>query len=399
MAPARIVFHALIAVLFAALPGRAQEPGLPEGFEHFYNLEYDEAIDFFARQVAQAPDSAPGYNHLAQSILYRQMLRAGALESELVSGTNPFLRRARMNPTLEDQKRFDESIRKAMALSEARLKKNPRDTAALYTLGVSYGLRANYNFLVRKAWYDSLRDATTARKLHNKVTELDPSNIDARLMQGIHDYVVGSLPLTYKLLGFLIGFRGDKEQGIRTLQLVGQKGNLNRYDARILLCAIYRRERRSRDALPLLDGLVERFPRNYLLRFETAQMYSDTGQKEKALAVLRRMDSLRQAKAPGFAHLAPEKIRFSEGVIQFWYNDLDQAVENLSRAVERAQDLDLNTALYAWLRLGQTYDLKGQRARAVSAYQQAIRLMPDSDPARESRRYLSSPYRRPRTGG
>jgi cytochrome c-type biogenesis protein CcmH/NrfG len=56
--------------------------------------------------------------------------------------------------------------------------------------------------------------------------------------------------------------------------------------------------------------------------------------------------------------------------------------------------VDLNTGTFAWLRLGQTYDLKGQRALAVNAYQQAVRLAPESDAAKFSRQYLSTPYRR-----
>ena len=46
------------------------------------------------------------------------------------------------------------------------------------------------------------------------------------------------------------------------------------------------------------------------------------------------------------------------------------------------------------MRLGQLYDLKGQRQAALEAYRRAIDYAPASDAARESRRYLSSPYRR-----
>ena len=172
------------------------------------------------------------------------MFRFGALESEMVTGANAFLRRTKMNPTPADQSEFDDAIRKAMALSQARLDKNPKDALALYTLGVAYGLRSNYNFLVRKAWMDSLRDVTSSRKLHHKALELDPSMVDARMVEGVHDYIVGSLPWHLKLLGFLAGFRGDREEGIRTVEDVAAHGDRNRVDAEMLLCVVYRRERR-----------------------------------------------------------------------------------------------------------------------------------------------------------
>jgi len=377
-----------------ALGIAVQDPLIEKGFEHFYNLEYDEAIAAFRRYIERHPREPGGYNHLAQSILYREMLRAGALETELVSGNNPFLRRPKMNPSAEDQRQFDEAIRRSIELSQARLQKNDRDTQALYTLGVAHGLRANYNFLVRKAWRDALRDATTARKLHNRVTELDPNFIDARLVQAVHEYVVGSLPWHWRVLGFLVGFRGSKEEGIRILRQVAEHGQINKMDAKVLLCAIYRRERQPALAVPLIQELLAAFPRNYLLYFELAQMYSDLGDKERALEPLARLERLRASGTPGFNRVPPEKIYFARGNIQFWYRDLDEALENMQRAAAHADVLDLNSGVLAWMRLGQIYDLKGQRQRAIEAYRQAIAYAPESDAAKESQRYLSKPYRR-----
>ena len=56
--------------------------------------------------------------------------------------------------------------------------------------------------------------------------------MDARLVQGLHDYIVGSLPWGWRMLGFLVGIHGDKEKGIRTVQDVAENGKLNRVDAR-----------------------------------------------------------------------------------------------------------------------------------------------------------------------
>jgi len=387
----------VILLLLAPLGARAEH--FSSGLDHFYNLEYDQAIADFEDEIAAKTDLAASYNHLAMAILFREMLRCGALESELVSGTNPFLRRAKMNPSLEDQRAFDDAIRKSMDLSQARLSSDPKDVAACYRLGVAYGLRANYNFLVRKAWMDALRDATAARKWHTRVTDLDPTMIDARLIQGMHDYVVGNLPWHLKLLGFLVGFRGDKQQGIRTLEDVALRGDMNRVDAEVALCAIYRRERLPQKAVPLLESLIARFPRNYVFRFELAQMYGDLGDEGHALAAVQRIEDLKTSGEPGYTSLPSEKIDYARGTIQFWYRDLDRALANMKRVTAHAEDLDLNTGTFAWLRLGQIYDLKRQRSLAVGAYQQAVRLSPDSDAARLSRQYISAPYRRDKTGG
>jgi len=382
------------SLILIPLLAAAQDPLAEPGFVHFYNLEFGEALAAFQAEAAQFPDSADAYNHIAQAILYREMFRSGALESQLVTGTNPFLRRAKMNPSAADDKLFNDAIARAMELAGARLKTNPNDAAALYAMGVSYGFRSNYNFLVHKAWVDALHDATSARKAHHRATETEPDFTDAFLVQGLYDYIVGSLPFHWKALGFFAGFRGNRERGVETLKLVAEKGRVNRTDAAILLCAIYRRERRAQDAIPYLDDLIRRFPRNFLFRLELVQMYGDLGDKAKALEVVTQLDQLKQARAAGLDQLPEEKIRYTRGNLLFWYNDLDAALADMQAVTAKAETLDLNTGVYAWLRLGQIHDLKGRHEQALAAYRATMRYAPGSEAAREARDFMASPYRR-----
>lgn len=390
MPPPRFGF----AALFLLAPVLAQDTAVSRGFEHFYNLEYDQALAEFETAQKQDPQAITPYEHIAQTLLYREMYRNGALETELVSGNNPFLRRAKMNPTPEMQKEFTGAIDKAISLADARLSKNRNDTDALYARGVAYGLRANYNFLVRKAWHDALHDATEARQDCNRVTEIDPTNIDARLIQGVHDYVVGSLPWTWRMLGFLIGFHGDKERGLRTIEDVWHKGKLNNVDAEVLLCALYRREGQPRKALLLLEDLQKRFPRNHLILFEQAQMYSQLGDKSRAIAAVQKIIDMKKAGLPGYASVAWEKIYFQLGNIQFWYNDLDPALDNLKKVTTSHNEVDLNTGVLAWMRMGQIYDMEHRRNEAIDAYKHAIAFAPEAEAAKESKGYISTPYRR-----
>ena len=380
--------------LVSVVPLLAADTAISRGYDHFYNLEYDQALAEFETAQKQDPQAIAPYDHIAQTLLYREMYRNGALETELVSGNNPFLRREKMNPPLEVQNEFTGAIDKAINLADARLAKNPNDTGALYGRGVAYGLRANYNFLVRKAWRDALRDATEARKDCNRVTELDPSDYDARLIEGVHDYVVGSLPWTWRMLGFLVGFHGDKERGIQTIEQVAQKGNRNKVDAEVLLCALYRREQEPKKALPLLEDLQRRFPRNHLVLFEQAQMYSQMGDKSKAIGAVQKIIEMKRAGLPGYARVPWEKIYFQLGNIQFWYNELDPALENLKKVTASHNEVDLNTGVLAWMRVGQIYDMKHERGQAINAYKHAIAFAPEAEAAKESKGYISSPYRR-----
>jgi len=240
------------------------------GFAHFYNLEYDEALADFSAQATRTPTVPDNYNHVAQTILYREMYRAGMLSSDFFVGTK-FVHQPKLPMSEADDQLFRDSLNHAIGLCEERIAAKPDDTEALYAMGVSYGLRGNYLFIVKKEWVNALHDVSEARKLHRRVTELDPDFIDAKLTQGINDYIVGSLPLHWRMFGFLGGFHGDKQRGIRTLSEVAEGGRINRADAMVLLAAVYLREKSPEKAIPVLTELTEEFPKNPLLKVELSK--------------------------------------------------------------------------------------------------------------------------------
>jgi hypothetical protein len=61
----------------------AEENLVSRGFDHFYNLEYDQALAVFQQAASRDPNSPDVHNHIAETILFREMLRDGSLESEL----------------------------------------------------------------------------------------------------------------------------------------------------------------------------------------------------------------------------------------------------------------------------------------------------------------------------
>jgi len=240
------------------------------GFNHFYNLEYDEALAVFTADAARTPSSPDNYNHIAQTILYREMYRAGMLSSDFFVGTK-FVHQPKLPMSEADEQQFRDALNHSIGICEERIAAEPDNTDALYAMGVSYGLRGNFQFIVKKAWVEALHDVSEARKLHKRVTELKPDFIDAKLTQGVNDYIVGSLPLHWKLFGFLGGFRGDKQRGIRTLNEVAADGRINRVDAMVLLAAVYLREKKPEKAIPVLTELTEAFPKNPLLKVELSK--------------------------------------------------------------------------------------------------------------------------------
>jgi len=384
------------AALSAASPPEIEQL-VRQGFEDFYNLDYPQAIDNFEKALALNPSDPELHNHLAQALLYGELYRDGALDSQLVTGNNSFVRRARMEPPPGVERRFLGEIDRAIQLCQQQLANNSQDARALHSLAVAYGLRANWGFLVRKTWMASLSDSSKAHKYDEQVTAIEPANYDARLVQGIYDYIVGSLPWSMRMLGFIAGFHGDKARGIATIEEVTRKGRENRIDAEIVLCALYRREGQAQRAIPLVRELIDRFPRNYLLRFELAQMDASVGRRKEALDTLAGIAKLKRENAPGYGRIPQEKIDYETGNLQFWFDDFENALKNLQKATatpDHLKELDLNTAVLALMRQGQIYDLEHRRDLAVKVYHQAIQLAPDAEAARESEHYVHKPYKR-----
>jgi hypothetical protein len=157
--------EALVGIALLALPtvfaGSLHETVAAQpGFGHFYNLEHDQAYAAFSEQAAENPSSPDTYNHIAQTVLYTEMYRAGMLSSDFVDDTK-FIHQPKLKLSEEEEKQFHAALTQAISLCQERLAANPDDTAALYSIGVSYGLRANYSFVVKKAWTDALRDGAT----------------------------------------------------------------------------------------------------------------------------------------------------------------------------------------------------------------------------------------------
>jgi tetratricopeptide (TPR) repeat protein len=204
------------------------------------------------------------------------------------------------------------AVKTAQGIAEARLKTDPNDTEALYELGVTYGLRANYELLAKHAWMAGLRAADESRKLHERVIKLDPNNYDARLIPGTHEYMVGTLPLFVRMAARAAGVGGDRAGGLKMVESTAAHGDTARLDAQILLAVLYRREHRSADGIPILIQVSEAYPRNFIFRIELAKLYADTGDRLRASAEIEQIDRLVAQGAPGYCGKRLAVIRRNE---------------------------------------------------------------------------------------
>lgn len=355
-------------------------------FAHFYNLRYDAALAALDQQLRAMPDDPGVHNFVAYTVLYRRLFLSGALNSNLALDLAGFRQRGNVVFTPEEQQRFETALRKSLELSEARLRANPRDVEALYTLGVAQVHRAAYAWLIKKNWRDALGGGTASRKYHQRALEADASFSDARLLPAVHDFVVGSLPGWMKPLAFLAGFRGDKEGGLREIERVTREGKGVRTEARVILAMFLRREHQYARAVPYMAQLAADYPQNYLYQMEYVRLLLLT---ERPADAAREFAVLEAGMAPDgrYAALAPAKTLALKADVEIASGKLDAALETLARLDASAAG-DARVTAQAWVRRGRVLELRGNRAEAVAAYRAAIRTAPDSDSAAEAKKQL-----------
>jgi tetratricopeptide (TPR) repeat protein len=300
-----------ITGLFAQTTDQNLNPSAA-AFNNFYNLDYDLAIQQFRDFAVAHPDSLDGWNYLAQAIFYAALYDHGLMGSDLIKNNDVVLHSGKLVLSPDVNTELLNAMGKAQSIAEQRLKVNPHDCAALYELGVTYGLRANYELLTKHAWLAGLKAANESRKLHEEVIKLQPNNYDARLIPGTHQHLVGTLPLLGRMCARAAGVNGDRAQGLKKVELAAAKGDTAKLDAQILLAVLYRRENRSRDAIPILKQVSEQYPRNFLFRIELAKLYADLGDRPHAVSEVDEINKLVSERAPGYRGSRIAMIRRKE---------------------------------------------------------------------------------------
>ena len=359
------------------------------GFEHYYSLEYDQAVKDFQKALELSPDDPRAYNHLLEALLFRDLYRHGALDSSLYLQEG-FLnsKQITLEPAVRQQ--IKELTDKANSLSEKRLNSNPQDIQALYARGVTRGLRSTYIALVEHSWFAALRSALGSRSDHEAVLTLQPSFTDAKTVVGIHNYVVASLPLRTKILASIIGVTGDKKKGLAYLADAGKAGGESSVDARVALALFLRREQKYQDALKVVEGLLKEHPRNFLFALEQANLLKDGGKAPAAITAYRTLlDGCKDGKYPE-AHVALAQFGLGETLRgQKQYAEALQAYEAAGSTSGASQDMRQRALVAA----GEISDLLNNRDRAVKEYRAVIALDSSSNEAEVARKWLDKPYK------
>ena len=373
------------------------------GLDALYNIDYDKAQRDFKQIVQLYPNHPGGYQLLAARLWIKTLYESRRLQASLYSGESFYVNGDdKVDPKIVTE--FRNLTREAKRLAEAKLKQEPKNIEALDFLANTEGLKASFEEAVERRHFAALRDGNDAVDHHREVLKLDPSYIDAQITIGLYEYVVGSLPLPVKILAGATGYRGSRKRGLKMLEEVAQQGRWAQDDAKSVLILLYTREKRFADVVNLTRELSAKYPRNYLLRLETADgLVSLAAQKRKEKDVAGAMQAEKEAFATFDEVLRDRNVREAAGraldLVHFKYGEALLTAGYNERAakeflsVTKVAQAEPGLVTMAHLYAARAYDVAGKREEALAQYKEVLARPNVYDAHEEAKRGMKQAYK------
>ncbi|OGS07581.1 MAG: hypothetical protein A2270_10005 [Elusimicrobia bacterium RIFOXYA12_FULL_51_18] len=386
----RILFMIVFAVLAFApeLNAAAAVPEpLPEelrllskkGIDSIYAVDLPEAKKNFELAVQKYPDHPfPRFG-----IAMTKWAELEYLEDE----SNPKL--AEEYGALTDQ---------AIDTAKSWLKKHPADANAYMCLGGMYGLRARLAVMQHR-WIKAYFDGKKAISNTRKSLKTDPEVYDAYLGLGMYEYYAGTLPSVIKILAKLF-LSGDAKQGVEYIKLCKEKGYFNSLAAELLLIEIYTEpgnQFRGPDiAVKWSAELRKIYPHHPQMHFVQIvslfenKQYEET--RKEAFEYLKRV----QDGLPAYRRNYLPRIFSAIGSTYLVEKNYDEAFNYFRKAAatlkEDPKAHPARWAVWALVKGGNVWDLKGNREKAVELYKEARAYKDEWGFYESIDRYLKKPF-------
>jgi len=391
-----------VVLFFAASMGWASEvhtnplnlePQVRVAYEHFYNLDYPGAVERFERIHEAHPGDPQATAMLLNAMIFQELYRLDLLDTTFYANDGFLTGRhaTEEDPATRDRilGLADEAIHEA----DARIEHNPNDVDALFARGWVRSLKCTYVAMVERAYGAGFRLATKAKEDEERVLKLDPDYVDAKLVTGVYEYVVGALPWPFKLLIGFAGITGSKSEGLKMLNDAGDRGIITSIEARTAIALFLRREAKYKEAIEVVRSLKSQYPRDFLFCLEEANLIRDDGEGMVAVDAYRNL-LIDSAKPGYYAQAQLELAYFGLGDAlrgQRHFAEAAQAFEQAAGTKHVGPELKIRSLLAA----GECRDMNGERELAVRDYKAAIEAGPNTSRADTARKRLRNPYQEP----
>jgi hypothetical protein len=393
---------ALAVSILASLGSRAQspqqlhtdplnlDPMVRQGYQDFYNLDYDAALKVFDQVAAAHPNDPMAWDYVLTTTVFRELYHQDLLDTTYYAHDSFLSNKRDVQVPQATRNRIEDLTNRIVQLSDAEIKADPNNKNAYFARGYGKGIHAAYITLVDHAFAAAARQGYAARNDSESVLKLDPQYADAKMAIGIQQFAVASLPRWVRMLVGIMGVGGSKEQGLANLRDAIAHGVITSVESRTVMSLFLRHDGRYAEALTVQRGLAHDYPHDYLFRLEVANLLKDQGHGLEAIAEYKHV--IADAQQPGyFVDPRLQMAWFGLADTQRGYNDIKGAVDGYMQAAMQPNCSDW-LRKRAQLNAGEMYDLLHDRSNAVRMYQMALSPGGDQTQADAARRYLKTPF-------
>jgi len=251
------------------IPAEAQR-----AMDKIYSGDPDGAIPLVRALQQAQPEHPLGYALEGEALWWKRY--CGALEIKY--GMVDSWKRSREH---EDDSYFRLADR-VVHLAQAQLEKS--DTAEMHVYaGMGWALKSRM-YGLRGENRNVAHAGVNARTEMLRALELDPQMADATAGVGIYNYYVATLSPIVKMMRFFMGIPGgDKEKGVKQMEIGMNHGALLRVDVRYIFAKSLRQyDQKYEKALAIAEPLVERYPQNPIFLLLVGNLNAELGRNDKA---------------------------------------------------------------------------------------------------------------------
>jgi len=362
-----------------------------KGFAEIYNLDYDQANKTFSDLRARYPEHPAPPLYLATVTWLSELFGRNELDLDRFIAPAYFTQPTTRKMPAEARKLFFDNVQTSQNLAEAILKKNPKNHDARYFVGSSHGVLGAFSITIDRSYSDAFSHGKKAYKYHDAIIEENPNYFDAYMSVGLYEYIVDNLPWYIKWVAVIVGYRGSQERGFDYLGRAASKGQYAADDAAVLQMVLFVRENRYADALKNVSSLHSKYPRNYILHLNKAQILEKLGRRSEAAGEYRKVLSQADAKAPNYGKIPMPGFRLDAARKLLSLGDGGGALTQFEKLL--ADKSAQRQKVICHLGAGQAMDLLGRRKEATAHYEEVLRLPDMEDSHDRARDYLKRPYR------
>ena len=327
-----------------------------EGINGVYSLDFDVAQKNIQKVFDQYPDHP--FAHFGNA-----MIAWSRYEYEFEKSDE------------KQQKVFEQILDDSISGIKRWMKQHPDDPNAYMGIGALYGLRAMFS-MRNRSWITAYFSGRKAISNLEKSLELDPTYYDAYFGLGIYQYYAGTLPSVIKILAKIVAIKGDPDEGVKQLNLSREKAMFTADSSKLILIEIQNvrgsKYYNPQKSLEYIRELRAKYPNNPLMHYVEIICLYETGNLDEVTQQANQFLKL-IGTDPFYKDIYISRAYTALGTAAMARGDIAGARTLFEQGRQALKDQAVSRwGLWNELRLGQVYDLLGERDLAVKQYKYVL---------------------------